>query len=394
MSQSILKKNISALYLIKVSKWFNLVMPIVVLFYNDCGMGMQDIFLLKSIYSIAIVALEIPSGYMADVWGKKNTLLLGSILGSVGFTIYSFSSGFFAFAVAEVVLGAGQSFISGSDSAMLYDSLKVENQEKKYMKHEGRITSVGNFSEALAGIAGGFLATFNLRMPFFFQAAIAFMAIPASIALTEPAIHKSEHLHSIRKLIKFIQKSFIHDINLRVAVLISALTGTATLTFAWLAQPFLEKIKMPVIGFGIVWTLLNLTAGFASAFSYKLDKYFTRQKIVPLIIILIAFGFVVSGLAISVLGLFFLFMFYIFRGLSSPVLKTYVNEFTPSGTRATILSIRDFIIRINFAAIGPLLGYLTDNLSLSSAFIIAGIIYLIGSFWAVIPWIRKSNNQS
>jgi MFS family permease len=69
------EKNISRLYLIKISKWFNLVMPVVVLFYQNNGMGMQEIFTLKAIYSVAIVGMEVPSGWMADVWGRKKTLL-------------------------------------------------------------------------------------------------------------------------------------------------------------------------------------------------------------------------------------------------------------------------------------------------------------------------------
>jgi MFS family permease len=56
-----------------------------------------------------IVALEIPSGWMADVWGRRKTLILGTILGSAGFMMYSFSYGFWAFILAEIILGAGHS---------------------------------------------------------------------------------------------------------------------------------------------------------------------------------------------------------------------------------------------------------------------------------------------
>lgn len=159
------EKNISRLYLIKISKWFNLVMPVVVLFYQSNGMGMQDIFTLKAIYSIAIVAMEVPSGWMADVWGRKKTLFAGSILGATGFLIYSFSFGFWAFAVAEIVLGIGHACVSGADSAMLYDSLKASGKTDQYTKNEGRITSAGNFAEAFAGVLGGLLAAISLRTP-------------------------------------------------------------------------------------------------------------------------------------------------------------------------------------------------------------------------------------
>ena len=55
-------------------------MPIIVLFYEDHGLGLQDVFILKSVYSVAAVALEIPSGYLADVWGRKKSLILGCIV--------------------------------------------------------------------------------------------------------------------------------------------------------------------------------------------------------------------------------------------------------------------------------------------------------------------------
>ncbi|MDP2888783.1 MAG: MFS transporter, partial [Bacteroidota bacterium] len=145
-----LPKNILQLYLIKVAKWFNLVMPIVVLFYQDNGLSMSQIFLLKSIYSIAMVVAELPSGYLADVWGCRRTLLFGAVMGTIGIVIYSISSDFASFAVAEVILGVGFSFVSGADSALMYDSLKAENRENEYIKFEGRITSAGNFAEALA----------------------------------------------------------------------------------------------------------------------------------------------------------------------------------------------------------------------------------------------------
>ena len=117
-------------------------MPIIVLFYQENGLGMTEVLTLQAVYSIAIVALEIPSGYAADVWGRKTTLIIGSILGVVGFSIYSFSFGFWGFFAAELTLGIGQSFISGSDSAMLYDSLKSNNRQSDYLKYEGRIVQL------------------------------------------------------------------------------------------------------------------------------------------------------------------------------------------------------------------------------------------------------------
>jgi len=382
------EKNISRLYLIKISKWFNLVMPVVVLFYQDNGMGMQEIFTLKAIYSVAIVAMEVPSGWMADIWGRKKTLFAGSILGATGFLIYSFSFGFWAFAVAEIVLGIGHACVSGADSAMLYDSLKASGKTDRYTKNEGRITSAGNFAEAIAGVLGGLLAAISLRTPFYFQFVVAAIAIPAAFTLVEPKIHTIEHIHSLKKIIRNIRSTLTHNHNLRISILLSAITGTATLTFAWLVQPYFLAIGLPVELYGIFWTALNLTVGVSSVFAHRVEIFLGKTYSLYAIILLISLGYFLSGIMISMWGIAFLFLFYLVRGIATPILKNYINQYAQSETRATILSVRDFIIRIVFAVVGPLLGWMTDNINLESAFILAGAIYLISAVVVVLPWVK------
>ncbi len=364
-------------------------MPIMLLFYKGNGMGTYELFVLKAIYSVAVVVMEIPSGWMADVWGRKKTLVLGSILGSLGFLIYSFSYGFLAFVVAEIVLGIGLSFISGADSAMLYDSLKADNKTEKYTREEGRITSAGNFAEAIAGTVSGLLIYFSLRTPFYFQFVVAAMAIPAAFTLIEPKIHSTEPVLSIKKLVKNIRSTLVSDKNLRVAILLSAVTGTATLTFAWLVQPFFIAIGLPEIYFGFFWTALNLSVGISSIFAHKVEEFLGKQWSILLVIVFLSAGYFFTGITISYWGLSFLFLFYLARGIATPIFKNYINKYTESEVRATMLSVRNFIIRIAFAVIGPLLGWITDNVSLDKAFLLAGGIYLVSAFVVVIPWLKN-----
>jgi MFS family permease len=383
------RKNIASLYVVKISKWFNLVMPVVVLFYQDNGMGMHEIFILKSIYSLAIVALELPSGWMADVWGRKKTLLLGAVLGSAGFFMYSFSYGFWAFVAAEIVLGAGHSFVSGADSAMLYESLKADKKSDRYIKHEGQITSAGNFAEALAGIAAGFLAAISLRTPFYFQFVVATLAVPAVLTLKEPLVQAATVGHSVKRMFLTIKNTLLKETDLRVSILLSAATGTATLTFAWLVQPFFKAIGLPVEWFGILWTALNLSVGISSAFAFRLEGKLNRRKEVFFIILILTLGYLLSGMAILYEGLIFIFIFYLVRGVATVVFKNYINQNTPSEIRATILSVRNFIIRISFAIIGPLLGWMTDHISLKMAFLLAGVIYFGAAVAAAWPWLLR-----
>lgn len=385
-----LPSNALQLYLIKIAKWFNLIMPIVVLFYQENGLSMSQIFILKSIYSIAMVATELPSGYLADVWGCRRTLLFGAVLGTIGIMIYSFSADFTSFVVAEIILGIGFSFVSGADSAMLYDSLKAENREDEYIKYEGRITSGGNFAEALAGISGGFLATISLRTPYYFQIVVAATAIPAAYFLKEPK-HALERTHLKMMEILSIVKLTYQQPEMRSAIMISSFTGAATLTYAWFVQPYFQEAGVPVSVFGILWTMLNLSAGVFSMFSYRIERSLGKKNTLLLIVILLSLGFVLTSLEISYLGIAILFGFYMVRGIATPVLKDYINQYTDSKVRATILSVRNLEIRIIFAAVGPVLGFLMDKFSLSTALMVTGITYFVAAVLSIMPLIASSN---
>lgn len=381
--------NIPKLYCIKIAKWFMLTMPIIVLFYQENGLSMQDVLLLKGIYSVAVVALEIPSGYLADVWGRKKSLILGSILGCLGFVIYSFTSNFTGFLCAELILGIGSSFISGSDSAMLYDSLLKMNREKEYLKQESRVMSIGNFAEALAGIAGGSLALISLRTPFVIQSFIAFIAIPASILLLDPNQNNTKTKAGFSHILSIVKFSLWGSPRLRWNIMLSSIIGCATLTLAWFIQPYLRDLNLEVSTIGVIWTLLNLTVGTVALLAHRIENYLGKLGTILFIVIGISSGFIFSGLFHSLIGIGIFFFFYFVRGIATPILKDYINQITESDMRATVLSVRNFIIRICFALIGPFLGWYTDQYSISSALFLAGFIFLSIGLISIV-FIRKT----
>ncbi len=384
-----LKYNIPVLYILKIAKWFMLVMPIIVVFYQENGLSMKDVFILQAIYSIAIFVLEIPSGYFADVLGRKNTLLAGAFFGFLGYGIYTVSYSFIGFLFAELAMGIGQSFISGADSALLYDTLAEQKNEKKYLKFEGRLVSTGNFAEAIAGVLGGLLAEITIRTPFYFQAGVAFIAIPAAFFITEPYRHKIAGKMSFKNIMDVVRNSLREDKKLRNAIFFSSIIGTSTLTMAWFVQPYFKMVDLPLAMFGVLWTFLNLSVGITALFAHKVEQWFGRRNFVLFIAISIPLGYFLVSQFNALWAISFLFLFYLIRGVATPVLKNYINIITTSDVRATVLSVRNFIIRLNFSLIGPFLGWYTDTLSLSAALFLAFIIFLTFSLITAVLFVRK-----
>lgn len=381
-----MNRNILALYLVKLSKWFSLVMPIIVLFYEKHGLGLHDVFILKSVYSVAAVTLEIPSGYLADVWGRKKCLVSGCILFFIGYLVYSFTSSFTAFLGAELLLGIGQTLVNGADSALLYDTTVHYKRENEYLKYEGRITMIGNFAEAFAGIFGGLLAVYSLRFPFYAQACVAFIGIPAAFALQEFNT-KGKIQSPVTEIVRIIKYSLFTNRRLCCNIMYSGIIGAATLTMAWFVQPVLMHLNTPTSWFGVIWTVLNLTVGVAALYSDKIEHRLGMNKMNLLILVFIAGGYLALAYNLTYWGLAILLLFYIVRGFATPVLKGYINQLTFSDMRATVLSIRNFIIRLMFAGAAPFVGWLNDMYSLKMALLAsAGIIFLPGIIFLVLSF--------
>lgn len=370
--------NIPKLYLIKGLRWFLLIMPILVLFFQDNGLTMMEILLLQSIFSIGMIVLEIPSGYFSDVVGRRTTMIIGSTLTFLAFLIYCVAHDFWTFLLAELVLGFGGSFISGTDSALMYDSLVQLDREQEYTRIEGRMLSIGNFSEATASIIAGFLAEISLRAPLYAETAVVFLAIPIAFSLIEPDRTAFDTSSGKFKGILRIVKFALHDLPpLKWLILYSALVGASTLTMVWFIQPYFKLVELPLAMFGIAWAALNFSVGIFSLLAYQIERALGRRLSTFMLIVLSIIGYLLVASIQAIWAIVFIFIFYFVRGVGTPIFRTYINQLVTSDRRATVLSVKNMVGRLIFAVIGPFIGWLADIYPLSTALLASATIFWV-----------------
>ena len=373
-----LKSNIWKLYVIKALRWFLIVMPIIVLFFQENGLSMKEVLLLQSIFSVAIILFEIPSGYFSDVIGRKRTILIGCVLGFVGFGVYSFSYGFLGFLIAELILGLGSSFLSGTDSALIYDSLAQVKKEGEYKKAEGRMLSVGHFSEGIASVAGGFVALVSLRTPFYIETLLMLPTIFLALSLVEPNRKKYENKEGpIKEILKIVKYSMHEHKEVKWLVLYAGFLSASTLTMVWFIQPYFKLVNLPLAYFGIVWAIFNFSVGLFAFYAHKYEVRLGRKKALMSLIFIPIIGYLLLGIFESLWALLFIFLFYVARGIHTPILKDYVNRIISSDIRATILSVKALIGRLVFAIVGPFIGWINDIYSLQTALLSSGSVFLV-----------------
>lgn len=372
--------NIHYLYLIKLSKWLMLIMPIVALFYNDNGLNSYDIYLLQAVYSFSVALFEVPSGYMADIIGRRTSLIIGSFLGTIGFSVLAASSSFIGFLSAEIILGLGGSFISGSDSALLFDSLAVMKRQNYYLRYEGRITALGSLAETIAAVGGGLLAAWmSYRAVYISQAFIASIAIPAALLIIEPERQQLRTKPSMRQILKICHYALFENKELSSTIVMSSVTGLATLCMAWTSQVYFLSVGFNELQITPLWVLLNLTVAIISAKAVSVVSRIGKRKAITVIMIFMPLAYILLGALPLVPALISLYLFYMIRGYATPLLRDLTNQHCSSEIRATILSLRSLLVRISFSISGPLIAYVTGKSSLSTALIIFGII-LSGGF--------------
>ena len=117
-----LQRNISRALYLRFFQAFMVLVPVAVPFFQSKGLLMRDVFTLQALFAGVVLLAEVPSGYMADLFGRRRVLLVGALFCGLGHSLLLIAEGFWTLALYELLLGISFSLTSGSDLALLYDS--------------------------------------------------------------------------------------------------------------------------------------------------------------------------------------------------------------------------------------------------------------------------------
>ena len=148
----------------------------------------------------------------------------------------------------------------------------------------------------------------------------------------------------------------------------------------WFIQPFLQSVHLPLEYFGIAWAAYNYSVGVFTLFAHRVEKTCGRRLTFVSLVVLAGIGYLLFYLFDTLWAALFVFIFYFIRGINIPLLKNYLNQLITSEMRATVLSIQGLTSRLTFSLIGPFIGWIKDYYSLSTAFLVSGIIFVLLGF--------------
>lgn len=366
--------NIRRFYLYRFVSNFQFWMPIFILFLiEERGLTLAQIALLETVFSITSLSAEVPTGAVADRFGRRTSILLGALVLSGAIVFYGLSPSFGWLAGAYFVWAIARTLESGADSAFLYDSLAAIGRESDFAQLLGRAQAFWIGGALSASLIGAPLAALIGLQPVILLGAVSSLA-GAGIAFTfkEPPHRGSgERLHyleTMKEAASFIRRT---PQILLTAGLFAIFLGLGFTVYTFF-QPLLRVNDVPVAAFALFTTPPQLIAVLGSLVAYRVVARLKERTF---------FVFAAAGISLTIIligvvpGLLVFALFPVFRMFTSmfnPIALFYINTRTPQHIRATVVSVMSMGEGLFLAFLGPPIGYLADSTSLETAFIVVG----------------------
>ena len=385
-----LERNL-ALYPLFLAICFTPIMlPVIVLFWEDNGLDLFDVFALQGLFAIAVVLLEVPTGMVADRMGKRASLLGSSSLLIVGMIVYALGHGFGSFLLAEIILAVGVALLSGADTSLLYDSLKALGREDEYKRLEGRARGLHMAAFAGCNLLGGFIGSYSYRATVWASVIGPVLGLLVALRFTEVQQRQASgslgeawrgYLGLIRQSGRFVRK---HALVRWYIAFLAVLTGSAT-WLLWLYQPYMQHVGLPVWAFGVAFAVFGLFAALVSAQAHRLDDLFGDRGTLLVLMGLQVGVPVFMAVFVHPAAVLLILGHQAVRALARPIVADRLLRYTWADKRSTVLSIASLAGRLFFAATAGIIGLVAKMTDLPGVLLFEGlaIALLLTALWEV-----------
>jgi MFS family permease len=399
-------RRIRTIYLVlSLFVWLptSLIVGVNTLFLLDGGLSNVEAFAANAIYTLGLALFEIPTGMLADTWGRRTSYLLGAGVQLVGNLLYVwmwYAKGpFWGWGVASLLLGGGYTFFSGALEAWLVDALKDAGYDDDLDPIFAKNQIVTGVAMLVGTIAGGFIAQISaLGTPYLVRAGLQLVSFVVAFAMMKDLGFTPERGAGFVKQVKALASAGwtfgVKNRPVRWIMLAAPFyMGTGIYGF-YAAQPYLldlygDQHALGVAGIaaaGIAGT--QVAGGFAVPYIRRLFR--RRTDILIICAALTTVSLVLMGLLQSfAVVVALLILWAVTFAANTPVRQAYINALIPSRQRATVLSFDSMVNSTGGVVFQPILGRVADTAGYAISYVVSGAIAFFGLPFLLLA--RKEN---
>ncbi len=381
-----LTPSISRLILAQCVRTLTFAGPIFTLFLLAKGLSLQQIFTLSSIILLSGMFFEVPTGILADRYGRKKSLILGACISTMGWVLWLFVDTFIGFALIFGLFGLANAFWSGTDEALIYDELKSIGREQDAQKVFSRYSGALAVAFAVAAFVGGFLARVhtleNFYLLFQLTCISSFLGLLLTLTLREPV--KST---AAGKELEHKEESILRQFGSGVRLLTKnkrlrkiTFFSIFTLSFALMEtyQVYFVRSDVPASWYGYVLGVSSLLIAVVKWYAYKLEEWFGVEKSKLIISVIPAVLWIAMAWVLQPVVAVLLFLLTDATGnMRDPIIADYQNRHIEGSRRATVLSMISLLTSGYIAIMLPIVGWIAGK-SLPASFLFCAFLIITG----------------
>jgi len=379
--------------------------PFLILFFLEMGINYVQIGVLMAIREITTNLLELPTGMVADSFGRRISMIF-SFLSYIGsFLVFTFFPGFYLYMIAMLLFSAGEAFRTGTHKAMILSYLEIKGITDLKIHYYGHTRSASQLGSALSSLIAMALVFYHGSFRWVFLASIVPYIMELFLMFSYPRELDGHIKPMTRGMGKEIKERFSSTARDFLSLSRKWSTLTALLSSAVFSglfkgvkdylQPLVKKYaaalpfllylsadRRSTILIGVTYFFLFLLTSYASK---KSGPFADRVRHLPsginITFIVGSLFLELSGLALKLelfeLSIFFFIMLYIMQSLRKPLNVGYISEQISNRIMATGLSGESQLSAIFSAFFSFLMGVLVQYAGLSAAVIIIAFISLL-----------------
>lgn len=375
-------RNLRILWIFTVCMNSLFMLAVIVPYYqNQLNLNFHQFLVAVSAFALMLVIWDLPTGWLADQWGRKRSLIMGAATYGLGFVALLYSSGFYSAIAAECVIGIGVALMNGAHTALLYDSLLAAGREHEFRRFEGFRFALGLYMCAFSSVVGGYLYVLSPRLPLALESIMAAIGAGVAILFVEPPRHKRiVEKHPIKDMwdtIKYVTHGH-KEIGGLIALMV--LTFATTKLCMWALQAYSKEMGLPESYNGWIISATMLLSALFGHFSHKIfPRAQGRHVLYGLLCVLIG-AMMVAGWSIAWLGIACLMLEAFVFGFGMPRAQDAINKLAESSRRATILSTASLAGSLGFVPLSQVMGWGADHFGIGPALMLhAAILALCGA---------------
>jgi MFS family permease len=347
-------------YVFQVVNEFSFTAGIWIIFLQQRGFSLSEIGLAESFFHLAPVTLELPSGSIADILGRKWSLTLGALLIAASTALMFVADSMWVLLPAMFLNGAAYAFRSGSQQAFLFDSLPGKQASSRFTSLFGKLNAVAYVSIAVTTALGAALAERDFALPFGLAVGAGLAAAWLAAGLREPERRQETRTGMVGTVVEALRVVRGDRRLLALISFVAALWTVSSLVHLY-AQAVLVERGLSPSTIGVVFGVVLFVTALGAWLAGRMIRLRSFRFWTTITTIVIAASGVLLGGGPLILALLGLVVTELFAGAFEPMVAQRVNDAIGSAQRATILSVEGFLFSVTMIWAFPLFGWAADQ---------------------------------